>query len=73
MLLSRVANWFQDRFIAFAWLAAPYIAPSAEPFDYDKVIAVQRKMTGSDVSGYYSFFVKPEAHAIAEENVRLPF
>ena len=22
MLLSRVANWFQDRFIAFAWLAA---------------------------------------------------
>ena len=40
---------------------------------YEKVIAVQRKMTGSDVSGYYSFFVKPEAHAIAEENVRWPF
>ncbi|TBU42304.1 alpha/beta-hydrolase [Dichomitus squalens] len=68
-LLSRLANWYPDRFTAFAWIAVPYTPAATEPMDFDQFIVGFREKTGSDTYGYWAFFIKPDSHVVADKNI----
>ncbi|KAI8994057.1 Alpha/Beta hydrolase protein [Trametes punicea] len=68
-LLSRLANLFEDRFHAFAWLVAPYRPPSLQPMDIDAVIAELLKKTGDPGYGYWKWFIEDDAYLACEQNL----
>lgn len=69
VVLSRLANYHQDRFSAFIWITLSYVPPSKETGYLGKAL---RKHAGSEVFGYWEFFVQPNAHVVCEKNVGLP-
>ncbi|KZS99628.1 alpha/beta-hydrolase [Laetiporus sulphureus 93-53] len=58
-LVSRLANYFPERFIAFAFLAVGYMPPSV-PFDYEAALAITKQILGYEAYGYWEFFVRDE-------------
>ncbi|KAI0644398.1 alpha/beta-hydrolase [Trametes meyenii] len=61
-VLSRLANLYEDRFSAFAWVAVSYWPPAREPLDIDALIARMRAETGNEHFGYWKFFSRSDAH-----------
>ncbi|KAJ8701764.1 hypothetical protein PTI98_000517 [Pleurotus ostreatus] len=66
---SRLADLYEDRFIAFAFLALGYIAPCPN-FDMDEVLALTKKLAGYELLGYWKFFGAPDGAEIIEKNLR---
>lgn len=69
-LLSRTANYFEDRFLAFAWLSIGYSPPGGK-FSVDEINAMSRERLGWTVFGYWYFFDEPDAPELLNHNVGL--
>ncbi|GLB44172.1 putative epoxide hydrolase [Lyophyllum shimeji] len=63
---SRLANCHSDRFIAFAFLAVGYVAPTGTK--YEDLLAQSKQLSGSELFGYWSFFSEKDSHKTIEKN-----
>ncbi|KAG6812244.1 hypothetical protein H0H92_003784 [Tricholoma furcatifolium] len=66
-LLSRLANYFPDRFLAFGFLAVGYTPPSN--IKYADILPQTVKIAGYELFGYWSFFAAEEAPEMIEKNI----
>lgn len=69
---SRLANYFPQRFRAYAFLALGYLPPDGN-FDIDAVNAKSVETNGYAKFGYWKFFAKEGADKIVEDHVSLFF
>ncbi|KAG6841799.1 hypothetical protein C0991_006683 [Blastosporella zonata] len=67
IVVSRLANYFPERFIAFAFLAVGYVPPSNDKFD--DVFAKTTKLVGYEMFGYWYFFAAEKAPELIEKNI----
>lgn len=67
-LLSRVANYYPQRFISFTWLAIAYSAPAGE-FSVDKINKESEAKIGYPFFGYWEFFGDPKTVELVDQNV----
>ncbi|KAF8064070.1 Alpha/Beta hydrolase protein [Lyophyllum atratum] len=65
-LVSRLANYHADRFLAFAFLALSYVPPSYAKFE--ETAAQLAKLVEYEVLGYWNFFAEKDAHKSIEKN-----
>ncbi|KAG5728245.1 Epoxide hydrolase 2 [Termitomyces sp. T112] len=67
LVVSRLTNYFPDRFIAFAFLAGGYSSPSTLKFaeSYAKVTEI----VGRELMGYWYFFAEDGAPELIEKNI----
>ncbi|KAL8641250.1 MAG: hypothetical protein Q9228_001921 [Teloschistes exilis] len=66
-LLSRLANYHPDRFIAYVFLDIGYWAPYAD-FDVDAINAQAERQFGYSIFGYWHFFNAPDSAQIMVDN-----
>jgi len=66
IFLSRLANNYADRFIAFGFLAVGYVPPS--PLKFSDYLANTVKLAGYELLGYWYFFAEDTASKLLEEN-----
>lgn len=66
-LLSRLANYFPDRFSKLAFLSVGYNAPTG-PFSVDAVNEVSQQMLGYPIFGYLHFFNSVDAAELMDNN-----
>ncbi|KAG5636837.1 hypothetical protein H0H81_006664 [Sphagnurus paluster] len=66
IVVSRLANYYPDRFLGFGFLAGGYSAPSSAKFE-ESIILVN-KLIGRELLGYWLFFNEDDAHKILEKN-----
>ncbi|KAF8064071.1 alpha/beta-hydrolase [Lyophyllum atratum] len=67
ILVSRLANYHPDRFIAFAFLVVSYVYPSDAKLE--DVLALTKQLVGYELLGYWAFFSEKDAHEIVEKNM----
>ncbi|EIW62596.1 alpha/beta-hydrolase [Trametes versicolor FP-101664 SS1] len=68
-ILARLANLFDERFHAYAWIAIGYWPPSPSPMDVDALIEYLKAQTGDPCYGYWKFFSSDDAHVVCERNI----
>ena len=68
-LLSRIANYYPERFLAFTWLAIAY-SPPAGKFSVDDINAASERRLGYPFFGYWEFFNDPKTVELVDRNVR---
>ncbi|KAI1788084.1 alpha/beta-hydrolase [Ganoderma leucocontextum] len=68
-LLSNLAVWHPDRFIAFAWIALSFTPANPVSMNFDKLLPILKEKMGSETYGYWAFFVTPEAPDIVAKNI----
>lgn len=71
IIVSRLANLYDDRFYAYAWNAVGYAPPHPEPMDIDAFMEFLQTHTGNPRYGYWKYFEVDGSHVLCEENVRL--
>ncbi|KAF4573057.1 hypothetical protein EYR36_007567 [Pleurotus pulmonarius] len=64
---ARLADLYEDRFIAFAFFAVGYAPPNPD-FDLDEVLAWTKQVVGYELLGYWKFFSDADAPALIEKN-----
>ena len=69
ILLSRIANYYPDRFLAWTWLAVGYVPPSKGPFPVDEINAASEVRLGYPCFGYWEFFNDPKTVELVDRNV----
>ncbi|KAG7447074.1 alpha/beta-hydrolase [Guyanagaster necrorhizus] len=67
-IISRLANYYPDRFVAFGLLAVGYVSPSTE-YNYEQFLVISKKTFGYELFGYWSFFSSEGADKIIEDNM----
>ncbi|EMD40595.1 hypothetical protein CERSUDRAFT_121309 [Gelatoporia subvermispora B] len=65
---SRLANYYPERFNAFAFLAFGYVAPWPD-LDYERLLVDLKQTVGSDVYGYWEFFAEDGADQLIETHL----
>ncbi|EJD35450.1 alpha/beta-hydrolase [Auricularia subglabra TFB-10046 SS5] len=68
-LLSRVAVYHQERFIAFAWFALSFMSPVPQVMPFDVMLPWLKQNVGVELFAYQEFFLQPGAAKIIEDNV----
>ncbi|KAI9755997.1 MAG: hypothetical protein M4579_004042 [Chaenotheca gracillima] len=66
-LLSRMVNYYPDRFLAFAFLSIMYSPPGGH-FDLDAANAAFKQAIGFEAFGYWKFFNSPDAGQLMLDN-----
>ncbi|EIW62592.1 alpha/beta-hydrolase [Trametes versicolor FP-101664 SS1] len=69
VILSRIANLFDERFHAYAWMSAVYWPPQPSPIDIDALIEQLKAQTGDPRYGYWEFFTLDGAHELCDKNI----
>ncbi|KAI0633827.1 Alpha/Beta hydrolase protein [Trametes polyzona] len=69
VVLARLANLYDDRFLAYAWNAVPYGPPRPQPVNFDAVLAHFEATTGNARIGYWKFFDEDDAHVVIDQNI----
>ncbi|KAI0824039.1 alpha/beta-hydrolase [Trametes gibbosa] len=69
VVLSRLANWYDERFYAYGWNAVGYAPPAPQPMDIDAFIEFLKKHTGNPRYGYWKFFNNDDSYVICEQNI----
>ena len=69
IFLSRIANYHEDRFLCFAWLAIAYFPPLRGNFNVDEINAKSVETVGYPFFGYWHFFNSAEAADLLDHNV----
>jgi hypothetical protein len=67
-LTSRLANYYPERFLAFAFLSIGYQSPG-EGMDIQAVMNYTKRTFGYENFGYWSFFSEEGTDTIIEEHV----
>ncbi|KAF9474105.1 alpha/beta-hydrolase [Pholiota conissans] len=64
-IASRLANFYPERFLAYAFLAVPYSAP--RPLSkIDHTLRLTKKMCGYELCGHVNFFAEDDTHTVIE-------
>lgn len=66
-VLSCMATFHSDRFLAYAFLAGGYSTPG--PLDLDAINAFTMQILGSNAIGYWKFFNQSDAGPIIDSHV----
>ncbi|KAL9128269.1 MAG: hypothetical protein Q9217_003031 [Psora testacea] len=66
--LSRLANYYPDRFTKFCWMGVGYTAPTDEDFSVGAINEMTKKTIGWPVFGYWHFFNDEDAGALMDRN-----
>lgn len=69
-LLSRLANFFPERFVKFVFVDVGYQAPTAS-FDIDAINDISKKQLGYTIFGYWYFFNEEDAAELIDRNVSM--
>lgn len=69
-LVSRLANYFPERFLKFVFLDVAYQPPTG-PFNLDAINDMSEKMLGYPVFGYWYFFNSADAAELMNRNVHI--
>lgn len=69
-LISRLANYFPERFLKFAFLDVAYQPPTGN-FNVDAINDMSEKMLGYPIFGYWYFFNDAEAAGLMDRNVHI--
>lgn len=67
-LVSRLANYFPERFLKFVFLDIAYQVPTGH-LDVDAINDMSEKMLGYPVFGYWKFFNSADAAELIDRNV----
>ncbi|KAJ3557328.1 hypothetical protein NM688_g1530 [Phlebia brevispora] len=65
---SRLASYFPDRFIAYAFLAVPYV-PLYLPIKFEDFLAAWKQRNGYDTYGYWPFFSSEQADRVLKDHI----
>ena len=68
--VSRLASYYPDRFVAYAFLAVPYIPPRGPMGSFEDFLKLMRTLTGSDLFGYWLFFSEDDVDQVIRTHVR---
>ena len=66
--MSRIANFFPERLVAYAFFSVGYYPPDLG-FDYMKQVQLMKDLMGMEYMGYMEFFDSDAAAQIIEEHV----
>ncbi|KAI0824041.1 alpha/beta-hydrolase [Trametes gibbosa] len=69
MILSRLANLHDERFLAYAWNAVGYLPPRPYPIEIDSFIERMKTLTGDPRYGYWKFFTAEDGYVLCEQNI----
>ncbi|KDQ63387.1 hypothetical protein JAAARDRAFT_202842 [Jaapia argillacea MUCL 33604] len=67
-ITSRLASYYPDRFLAFAFLAVGYLPPSPN-LDIQQMLTQSKELLGYELFGYWNFFSSEGADRIIENNM----
>ncbi|KAF4605076.1 hypothetical protein EYR40_003859 [Pleurotus pulmonarius] len=67
IVTARLADLYEDRFIAFAFIGGGYTGPRPE-FDLEQALTLTKKIVGYELIGYWKFFSEEDAPKLIEEN-----
>ncbi|KAI0266435.1 alpha/beta-hydrolase [Gloeopeniophorella convolvens] len=67
-VVSRLANRYPERFLAFAFLSVGYFPPETTEFDADAVADLWKKDIGRESFGYFEFFSAEDAASVIESH-----
>lgn len=70
-LLARLANYYPERLLSTAFLAAAYRAPG-QSMNVDLFNALSKEKLGYEMFGYWKFFEKEDAAQIIKDHVSQP-
>ncbi|EKM57398.1 uncharacterized protein PHACADRAFT_208465 [Phanerochaete carnosa HHB-10118-sp] len=66
--ISRLANYYPERFLAYAFLAVPF-AEITPPTDFQMYLDYVKRVYGYELYGYWSFFSAPDANELIQVHV----
>lgn len=69
-MVSRLANYFPERFLKFVFIDIAYQAPRGY-FNVDAINATSEKMLGYPIFGYWYFFNDADAAELMDRNVHI--
>ena len=67
--LSRLAYFHRDRFVAYAFVAVPYMPPNGKDFNFEEMYTQAVKKFGFGLGGYQVFLCEPDAPQILFDHV----
>ncbi|KIP06414.1 hypothetical protein PHLGIDRAFT_106968 [Phlebiopsis gigantea 11061_1 CR5-6] len=67
--VSRLANWYPERVIAYAFLAVSYSPPRSKNYDYDVFLARLKQKYGYELFGYWGFFNRDDADQVIQDHI----
>ncbi|KAI0791407.1 epoxide hydrolase [Abortiporus biennis] len=62
-VVSKLANWFPERVIAYAVFAVPYTPPNPVN-DYEEFLKISKEKYGYELYGYWEFFAAGDAEKV---------
>ncbi|EKM52130.1 uncharacterized protein PHACADRAFT_262639 [Phanerochaete carnosa HHB-10118-sp] len=68
LVVSRLANHYPGRFLAYAFLAVPFVQVTP-PMDHEVFLEHTKQRQGRETFGFWSFFSKPDADAIIQAHM----
>lgn len=68
--VSKLHTYYDDRFLAFGFLAVPY-RPADPNDDYDKLMEFAKQTYGYSNFGYWKFFNEDDAAQVMDKHVGL--
>ena len=72
-VLSRLANYYPERFIKFCWMDVGYAVPTGKVWDTDAIDKIAEQILGAPIFGYWHFFNDEDAGPLMERDVSFPF
>jgi len=67
-IVSRLPNFFPERFLAYAYLNVPWLHPDPD-YDFEKFLAQSKALIGYEAFGYWIFFSEDGADKIIEDHI----
>ncbi|KAJ7588150.1 alpha/beta-hydrolase [Mycena floridula] len=67
--VSRLANYYPEKFIAFAFLAVGNMPPSPQPVKFEDLLASSKAIAGYELFGYWEFFSQKDADTIVLDHI----
>ncbi|THH28957.1 hypothetical protein EUX98_g5229 [Antrodiella citrinella] len=67
-IVSRLPNFFPDRFVGYAFLNVPWQAPNPD-FNMEELNELTKALAGYEVYGYWYFFSEEGADKILEDHI----
>ncbi|GJE91560.1 alpha/beta hydrolase [Phanerochaete sordida] len=68
LAVSRLSNYFPERFLAYAFLAVQFLPPEV-PANFSAVLAAQQAQYGYELYGYWLFYAEHDANAIIQAHM----
>ncbi|KAK1221426.1 hypothetical protein PQX77_015764 [Marasmius sp. AFHP31] len=72
-VVSRLGNYFPERFSAFGFLAVGNLGPAFFETPYSVAVNLTKAVLGYENFGYWDFFARPGAHEILEDHLESLF